>query len=129
MRQILRVLAFGTILAVVFTMGWFLPPPSIVVHPAQAQFVRTVTGTFVYNALLTPTATGAAIATVQQTFTMTGINVGDIVRIEQSPTPTSLCPPVGVRATAANQITIDFLVLTAAACTPAPGNYVIAADR
>lgn len=82
-----------------------------------------------YPINITPAATAAAIATVEQTFTVTGLTTTDVVFLNTSVAPTSLCPPVGARASAANTISIQFSVLTAAACTPAAGIYNIIAVR
>lgn len=81
-----------------------------------------------YAALLTPTATTASIQTVEQTFTVNGVAVGDRVTLS-GPAPTSLCPPVAARVSAANTIAIAFTVLTAAACTPASGTYYFTGIR
>ena len=75
------------------------------------------------TASITPTATSAAVQTVGQTFTLTGIASGEFLSLINQPAPTSLCPTTGVRASGANQITLYFTVLTASACTPAAGVY------
>lgn len=77
----------------------------------------------------TPSATSASIQTVAQTFTYTGLASGDLVTLINQPAPTSLCPATSVRATGANTLSIYFTVLTAAACTPASGNYTILVIR
>jgi hypothetical protein len=77
----------------------------------------------------TPVATSAAIQTVAQTFTYTGLLTGDLVWLINQPAPTSLCPTVAVRATGTNSLNIYFTVLTAVACTPAAGNYTILVIR
>lgn len=71
----------------------------------------------------TPTATSGAIQTVGQTMTVAGLIAGEPIFLVSSPTPTSLCPPVGVQVSAANTVKVFFTVLTAAACTPASGTY------
>lgn len=83
----------------------------------------TVGSGVVSTATITPVATAAAIATVTQTFTLTGVVSGDLLDMVKVPAPTSLCPLISARATAANVVSLDFLVLTAAACTPASGVY------
>lgn len=90
-------------------------------NPAGAQILG-------FSASLTPTATSAAIQTVEQSFTVTGLLTTDRVFIN-GPAPTSLCPPVTARVSAANTLAIGFSVLTAAACTPASGTYKIVAFR
>ncbi len=81
-----------------------------------------------YSPTLTPTATTAAIQTATQTFTVTGLATADTVYVN-GPAPTSLCPLVAARASAANTLALDFTVLTAAACTPASGAYSVVAIR
>lgn len=85
-----------------------------------------ITNVMVYSQTLTPTQTTAAIQTVEQTFTVTGLSTSDKVLVN-GPAPTSLCPPVTFRVSAANTLSIGFSVLTAAACTPASGTYNIIA--
>jgi hypothetical protein len=82
----------------------------------------------VYSASLTPAATSAAIQTSAQTFTVTGLTTDDKVYVN-GPAPQSLCPMVGARVSAANTLQLHFTVLTAAACTPAAGTYLIVATR
>lgn len=85
-------------------------------------------GIVIYSQSLTPTATSAAIQTVEQTFTVTGVATGDTIFFT-GPAPTSLCPAVHARVSNANTVAIAFSVLTAAACTPASGTYKIIAIR
>lgn len=87
-----------------------------------------VTQIKVYAPSLTPAATSAAIQTSSQTFTVTGLATTDKVFVN-GPAPTSLCPLVGARVSATNTLALDFTVLTASACTPAPGTYNIVAMR
>ena len=85
-----------------------------------------ITKIVVYAPTLTPAATAAAIQTVEQTFTVTGLAVTDKVFVN-GPVPTSLCPPVTFRVSAVNTLAIGFSTLTAAECTPAAGTYNIVA--
>lgn len=78
----------------------------------------------VYSASVTPTATAAAIATVQQTATVTGLATTDKIYV-MGPVPTSLCPMTNARVSAPNTLQLDFTVLTAVACTPAAGTYTV----
>jgi hypothetical protein len=78
---------------------------------------------------ITPAATSAAIQTVAQTFTLTGAISGEPIIIAQQPAPTSLCPLVAARVTAANTVSLYFTTLTAAACTPAAGTYMFVLPR
>lgn len=85
-----------------------------------------ITKMSVYAPSLTPVATSAAIQTTEQTFTVTGLTTADKVFVN-GPAPTSLCPPVTFRVSAANTLAIGFSTLTAAACTPVAGTYNIVA--
>jgi hypothetical protein len=81
------------------------------------------------TASISPAATSAAIQTVGQAFTLTGIASGEYVTLIGQPAPTSLCPATSARATGSNSVTLYFTVLTAAACTPAAGVYTFLAIR
>ncbi len=72
---------------------------------------------------ITPVASAAAIGVNTQTFTVTGVASGDTLAMVSAPAPTALCPLVSARATALNTVSLDWAVLTAAACTPAAGTY------
>jgi hypothetical protein len=85
-------------------------------NPAGAQIIA-------FTPTLTPAAT-SAIQTSEQSFTVTGLLTTDRVFIN-GPAPTSLCPPVTARVSAANTLAIGFATLSAAACTPAAGTYKI----
>jgi hypothetical protein len=78
---------------------------------------------------ITPAATSAAIGTSGQTFTVKGLVSGEPIYVASGPVPTSLCPLVGGAVTAANTVTLYFSTLTAAACTPAAGTYLIGVPR
>ena len=87
-----------------------------------------ITKIVVYAPNLTPAATSAAIQTAEQTFTVNGLTTADKVMVN-GPAPTSLCPAVTFRVSAADTLAIGFTTLTAAACTPAAGVYNIIAVR
>jgi hypothetical protein len=87
-----------------------------------------ITKIVAYAPTLTPAATAAAIQTVEQTFTVTGLTTADKVIVNGS-VPTSLCPPVTFRVSVADTLAIGFTTLTAVACTPAAGVYNIIAIR
>lgn len=95
----------------------------------SAATATPIKGLRVFTAAQTPGASSAAIQTAGQTFTFTGITTADLVFLGTGPAPTSLCPPVQVKATAADTVTIYFSTLTAAGCTPAAGSYSIVAIR
>ena len=111
---------FASLCALFLALAVWLPKASGggIDNPPRATF----------SASCTPTATSAAIQTVEQTCAVTGLQTTDIVSVN-GPAPTSLCPPTTFRVSAANTLAIGFTVLTAAACTPAAGTYHIAAIR
>lgn len=74
---------------------------------------------------LTPAATPAAIGTTEQTFTVNGLLTADSVTLHNATAHTSLCPAVSARVSAANTVAISFVTLTALACTPGAGTYVL----
>lgn len=78
---------------------------------------------------ITPAASSAAIQTAAQTFTVAGLITGEPITIVSAPAPTSLCPLTSAQVTAANTVSLYFTTLTAAACTPASGTYLIAVQR
>jgi len=55
--------------------------------------------------------------------------VGEPVAVIGQPAPSSLCPLVAARVTAANTVSLYFTTLTAAACTPTSGTYFLMAPR
>jgi hypothetical protein len=100
---------------------------ALLLAPALAQ--QFGSGSYnLYQVPFTPTATAAAIATVQQTVTVVGLTTTMDVWVE-GPVPTSLCPMTNARISAANTLQVDFTVLTAAACTPASGTYNVLARQ
>lgn len=68
--------------------------------------------------------TGVGVHTINVRFDGIVLATDHAVGFE-SPTPTALCPMVGVRVSADNQIQADFLSASSAACTPATGTYKI----
>lgn len=106
--------------------------PYINVITGQFWFCDSVTGNWqnVFSTgAITPAATSAAIQTAAQTFTVKGLAVGEPVAVVSQPAPTSLCPLVAARVTAANTVSLYFTTLTAAACTPASGTYFLLSSR
>lgn len=101
----------------------------LVITPWPTNGLPSPFGFEMSTGAITPTATAAAIGVATQTFTVTGLALGDFVAPLSLPTPTALCPPVGFRATALNTLSIDFAVMTAVACTPAAGTYKILVVR
>jgi hypothetical protein len=88
-----------------------------------------ITAFMLSTGAITPAATSAAIQTVAQTFTVTGLTSTDQLALILQPAPTSLCPTTSVRATGTDTLSIYFTVLTAAACTPAAGTYNVLVVR
>ncbi len=73
---------------------------------------------------VTPSALTSTIGVHSQTLRFDGIVLAtDHVIGWEVPAPTPLCPLIGIRVTADNQLTADWVTLTAAACTPATGTY------
>lgn len=106
--------------------------PYIDVINGQFWFCDSGTGNWLpvfSTGAITPTATAATIATVAQTFTVTGLSTGEPIIVVSQPAPTSLCPLVAAKITAANTVSLYFTVLTAAACTPAAGTYMLYSPR
>jgi hypothetical protein len=106
--------------------------PYINVLTGQFWFCDSSTGNWqpVFSTgAITPVATSAAIQTAAQTFTVKGLATGEPVVVVSQPAPTSLCPLVAARVTAANTVSLYFTTLTAAACTPASGSYFLLAPR
>ena len=106
--------------------------PYINAITGQVFFCDTSTGNWqplFSTGAITPAATAAAIGVVGQTFTVKGMITGEPVSVSYQPAPTSLCPLNSARVSAANTVTLYFTVLTAAACTPASGTYMLFAPR
>lgn len=82
----------------------------------------------VYSASCTPTASSAAIQTHVFACTVTGVTTADKI-IVNGPASTSLCPLVTARVSGADTVSLEFAVLTAAACTPSAGTYLVVAFR
>lgn len=79
------------------------------------------------TASLTPASAGAASA-AEQTFTLKGIGIGDVI-VVTPPAITAGVAPVCCRATAADTVGITFVNPTAGALTPAAGTYRFAVIR
>ncbi len=116
----------------VFDTAYFGGTATSTFNSAGALTIGTsgtaVTQIRVYSPTLTPVATSAAIQTTEQTFTVTGLTTADKVFVN-GPAPTSLCPAVTFRVSAADTLAIGFSTLTAVACTPAAGTYNVVAIR
>lgn len=83
----------------------------------------------VYKPTLSPAAV-AANTTAEQTFTVTGVAVGDIVMFPNKPTAQAGLGIVGARVSAANVVAITFSNNTAGSITPTAAEvYSIAVLR
>lgn len=106
--------------------------PYINVITGQTWFCDTGTSNWqsvLSTGAITPAATAAAIQTAAETFTVKGLSTGEPIAVVSQPAPTSLCPLVAARVTAANTVSLYFTTLTASACTPAAGSYLLMAPR
>jgi len=80
-----------------------------------------------YEETITPAQVAANI-TVEETFTLTGINSNDTIIINP-PSTTAGIGIAGVRVSAKDTIAITFINTTAGALTPPSGEYIIVAIR
>lgn len=87
-----------------------------------------ITNIATYAPSLTPVASAASIGFSEQTFTVTGLAVGDKVYVN-GPAPAALIAMVAARVSAANTLALTFFNATAAANTPAAGTYNVVAIR
>jgi hypothetical protein len=79
-----------------------------------------------YTVSINP-ASIAAATSAEQTFTVTGLEVGDIVVAVNKPTATAGVGIVNMRVSAANTLALTFMNATAGAVDPAAENYEIVA--
>ena len=82
---------------------------------------------FVLTPSLTPASVGAATV-AEQTFTVTGVQLGDVICVDH-PSITAGVGPCSARVSALNQVAIAFVNPTAGALTPAAGVYRISVTR
>lgn len=83
---------------------------------------------YAFTATLDPAAV-ATITTAEQTFTVPGLQVGDIVISINKPTNTVGVGIVNARVSAANTLAISFVNPTAGSVNPASESYVIVIGR
>src|SRR5215471_12231645 len=105
------------------------PGPASQGFPNSQSIFSNLAQVVLVTQTITPGSVGAANASgVAQTFTVTGVAVGDAIFI--SPAATGNATTVGdAFASAANQITITFNNPTAGALTPGAGSYLIMVCR
>lgn len=93
----------------------------------DASNVTPVSALFIIRQLLTP-ASCAANTSIEQTFAVPGLQVGDSVDINKPTTQAGIS--IGnVRVSAANQLAIQFVNTTAGALVPAAETYIIGGQR
>lgn len=97
--------------------------------PGPSQYVAqgSVQYSFVLNVPLTPAALAAGPSTAEQTFTVPGLIVGDIVAVNK-PTFQNTVAIGGARVSAANTLAITFLA-TAGTPTPTAESYLLSVTR
>lgn len=97
--------------------------------PGPSDLARgNIAGQFLLGVPLSPAAVGAN-TTAEQTFTVSGIQVGDEINVSKPTTQAGL-GIVNNRVTAANTIGITFSNNTGGGITPTAGEiYVIAVNR
>ena len=81
-------------------------------------------GQSILSVALTPASVGAA-TTAEQTFTVTGLAVGDFVAVSTTASLGNATGIVGARVSAANTLAIRFINPTAGALTPAADTYLV----
>ena len=83
---------------------------------------------FILQPTLTPT-TVAATAAAEQTFTVIGLMLGDLVNVTSNVAPTASSGIVNSRVSAANTLAIQFGVTGTVEVLPAPGVYNVQVTR
>ena len=88
-------------------------------------------GNIIYNFLVYPSLTPAAVATAQatQTFSIPGLAVNDSVSISLLGAQTTGIGIANAWVSAAGVLSVQFTNSTGSSATPAAGTYVVACDR
>lgn len=89
-------------------------------------------GNILYDFIIGPTLTPVAVAgatSAEQSFTIQGLQVGDILDVNCNVAQTAGIGIVNVRVSAANTMTLMFANATAGSLTPAAGLYNINVGR
>ena len=84
-------------------------------------------GIYIISASLTPVAI-ATITTAEQSFTVTGLKVGDFVEVNP-PSVTAGAGLAGARVSAADTLTVTYVNPSAGSKTPPAGTYIIKVTR
>ncbi len=80
-----------------------------------------VAGEYIVSTTINPASVGAATS-AEQTFTVTGLKIGDFVSLEK-PTATAGVGIVNVRVSAADTLAVTFMNATASSVDPASEVY------
>lgn len=97
------------------------PGPNIV----NANIQR---GQAVLSVAVTPASVGAATS-AEQTFTVSGLAVGDFVAVSTTASTGNATAIVGARVSAANTLAIRYINPTAGSLTPAADTYLVLVAR
>ena len=97
------------------------PGPNIV----SANIQR---GQAVLSVAVTPASVGAATS-AEQTFTVSGLAVGDFVAVSTTASTGNATAIVGARVSAANTLAIRYINPTAGSLTPAADTYLVLVAR
>lgn len=97
------------------------PGPNIV----SADIQR---GQAVLSVAVTPASVGAATS-AEQTFTVSGLAVGDFVAVSTTASTGNATAIVGARVSAANTLAIRYINPTAGSLTPAADTYLVLVAR
>lgn len=97
------------------------PGPNIV----SASLQR---GQAVLSVAVTPASVGAATS-AEQTFTVSGLAVGDFVAVSTTASTGNATAIVGARVSAANTLAIRYINPTAGSLTPAADTYLVLVAR
>ena len=97
------------------------PGPNIV----NANIQR---GQAVLSVAVTPASVGAATS-AEQTFTVSGLAVGDFVAVSTTASTGNATAIVGARVSAANTLAIRYINPTAGTLTPAADTYLVLVAR
>lgn len=87
-----------------------------------------IQSTFILTVSLTPAATGAT-TTAEQSFTVPGLLVGDLVQVSFNGAFSSLVDIVNARVSAANTLTLAFSNVTAGSLTYPSGSFQVEVNR
>ena len=87
-----------------------------------------ITQIMLYSVVINPTSV-ATITTAEQTFTVTGLQVGDVILAVNKPTTTVGVGIVNMRVSAADTLALTFVNPTAGAVDPASETYLVVAMR